>query len=1001
MTSDRFLDPPYNYARGAAVQSGAPPFDFERVIMRNFTLKASTHALQLFCDRYLNIAPEFAWFEAAGPFVLLAAINYGRMGPAASNTGYVSQIEVAFQVPLNWYRIEDGRRVFHASATVCPFIFVDEPSSVWTGREVYGWPKSLVWLTPGVDAWARDPRAPRTLFAASAMVFERLFAGQRQQPELVFEIEEAPSPTVTEFPPEPFNPLNPLLSWPRTLLGSLEAASSMAEMMVKAPWLGYSTPEESAPFAEVVAKALGGFDLFSRLPPANTINLKQFRDSQQPEAVSYQALINAQMATRSFNRGGLLGEQAMALGDLSGGFRIKIHRHPGWPIIESLGLEVAEQSVERGRTVSTLEPLFPFWVDVDFRYGKGEVLCWRTRHTDWAGPREASRVAVGGAPAGAETVEDSAPAAAADGADPADLRRLGLDPCSCSLPHLYNTSEGGAVQQAYGPFDFSNATVRVLPLLADWEKLREFCDGYLNDGCRTQFETRREEAEVDGVPKVREYYVPFVGTDGADRRNLFVPWGSYVYLIVTSYEEMSSELNIGWWARRRVAFAFPVKWYQRDAREGEEGWQLKSLGLVSPYVYADTGTAAEIGREMQGWPVTEARIESPAGPWLEDCGPVRPAERLTLCTEVFPALNAGQKLESRLLLEVTGRDVLPPTDEKGWQRIAAEWGERLMAETRRKQWWMGGLARGAFERWPGSPLDDWTPYRRLQWLKSQAFEILVAGLPINQVSLKQFRDAESPERACYQALNLYPEQLERIHDLRALDERLHVAIHRYPTQPIVKTLGLAVKWTDETGPGVVDYLQPIRPFWMQVDMKADLGRDVFWRAGTETWLRGDRCPLYFDEPETLQQHVALSYWVEDDPRNRRRLQDFRTRHVQREAEDLASDLFRFEVGSWGRDSFRDSLRAYRWREQEGGEDVGQAGLEPQLAIESIIGNRWLDFAAAEEEAAEQAPDPGFTIRQDTLGHPGTRDEFETIHNLEPLDPDYWRLAEEEPPAEED
>ena len=52
-------NPVFNLARGAAIITKPPPFDFENVFLRVFPLRADIHALRLFCDRYLNIAPEF------------------------------------------------------------------------------------------------------------------------------------------------------------------------------------------------------------------------------------------------------------------------------------------------------------------------------------------------------------------------------------------------------------------------------------------------------------------------------------------------------------------------------------------------------------------------------------------------------------------------------------------------------------------------------------------------------------------------------------------------------------------------------------------------------------------------------------------------------------------------------------------------------------------------------------------------------------------------------
>ena len=126
--------------------SVGPPFVFRNVTSRVFPIKANMAQLELFIDHYLNndIPPQIAHFRPSMPYVYLMMINYGSMVPAsvaAQNVGWVSQHEVTFTVPLEWwYENEKGQLVFKDWASVSPFIFVDDEMSLTTGREVYGWP---------------------------------------------------------------------------------------------------------------------------------------------------------------------------------------------------------------------------------------------------------------------------------------------------------------------------------------------------------------------------------------------------------------------------------------------------------------------------------------------------------------------------------------------------------------------------------------------------------------------------------------------------------------------------------------------------------------------------------------------------------------------------------------------------------------------------------------------------------------------------------------------
>src|SRR5690242_10833883 len=120
-------NPRFNSARGLnmALQT-PPPFDFRDVTMRVFPLRARLSTVQGFVDRYLNIVPDdVAYFRAFLPYVYLMLINYGPMSSTAANLGWISQREIAFSIPLEMYRRENGKYVFKDWAYNSPFIFVD------------------------------------------------------------------------------------------------------------------------------------------------------------------------------------------------------------------------------------------------------------------------------------------------------------------------------------------------------------------------------------------------------------------------------------------------------------------------------------------------------------------------------------------------------------------------------------------------------------------------------------------------------------------------------------------------------------------------------------------------------------------------------------------------------------------------------------------------------------------------------------------------------------
>src|SRR5690606_16268658 len=85
----------------------------------------------------------------------------------------------------------------------------------------------------------------------------------------------------------------------------------------------------------------------------------------------------------------------------------------------------------------------------------------------------------------------------------------------------------------------------------------------------------------------------------------FETFGSYVYLLVSvqggQIGVMWSEANnIGWWADKEVSFAVPVKCFRRSG--SGDGPELISLGLVSPFVFGNSGRAVITDREVNGRP---------------------------------------------------------------------------------------------------------------------------------------------------------------------------------------------------------------------------------------------------------------------------------------------------------------------------------------------------------------------------------------------------------------
>jgi hypothetical protein len=849
----------------AATLQSKPPTRFDGVTARVFPLRANMHRLAVFCDAYLNVAPEVTRFNPVLPFVYLMALDYGKMSVQAGNLGWVSQHEVAFAVPLEWHRPgPDGRMVLDW-AMVCPFIFVDDDMSLSTGREVYGWPKVRAWLSGQVNPWISDPLAVPPLMALSTMVYPELFAGRRQEPRVLLEIRGERLASMSQVPPDPRGPASLLSILPEAASGYASLLAALTEMVARSPLWGF--PGARPPGRAVDPRETTGWLLaaLSRGPSVNNITLKQFRDAEHPGRLCYQGVLCSEMRIERFNGGGMLGDARLLVGDPTGGHRIVVRRYAAQPIVESLGLEVAAETVVDDVPLATLKPLFPFWVGVDLSYGVGNAVCWRTLGSPWhVPPADSSRPPEVGAPAQRPAAER----------------------------HRFNTTLGAALQDVTGPFVFPNVTLRVLPLMADPKQLQSFCATYLEN----------------------THYA-------------FEPWGSYVYLVLASYEEMASGTdNIGWWADREVTFFVPVK-----RRSNED--TLLSVGMIPAFTYVNTTTAAITGSEVNGKPTFEATLESPPSTWMSTAGPAAEAAQplLVMRTMVLPVLGLGQKAEQRILLEVRRDDALPQADTDRWEPVADHWGRMLLHDHERKL----QQAKTA----------DFAETELFADAKALALEVLTLGQPLNTFTLKQFRDAGDPDRACYQGIVQGRRVIDEIYDLREIDELLHVRLHRYPNQPVQEVLGLRRKCTEVRGTVAVDVLQPIRPFWMRVALREELGRNLCWRAGDETWQAGrpldDGC-FSTDRPENRWKPAvgrSLARDLDEDGE--------KARHLRATAREWADPD---DAGP------RVSPEAAA---------AAVEAIEPQVVLEHILSAAWGDRGPLTRSRERRQAD--FWIRCDSVG----------------------------------
>lgn len=731
--------------------NNGPPFSFDGVTTRIFPLRAHRHALQRLCDTYLNLFPDEIQFRPLAPYAILSLLNYGRMSystETAAHYGWVAQNEVYFGVPLEWKR-RVGNRWLYGAGVVAPYIFVDQGWSIEVGREVYGWPKEPAVFDRQINTWAaRTPADREHLLTLATETFQTPFASERPTAVPLVEFDRAAplsiGPSLWQAPLELDNPW-----W------------GMMTMMRESMRLWTSATRDAAMMLPMMRDAMGL--LFGgKSPTLWTANLKQVRSLEDPAIATYQAITMAPMRLTSMTRAGFMGEGRMMLGDPTGGYRIRLHRHPLFPIVETLGLVVsseeqhsdARDSAIRGVTagvagntrldrfpeslsssdalehgVVTLAPLFPYWLEADLEYGAGQTLSWRAAHvldgvwhraTDARGPGNES-----------QALPFDHLASILDTPWEASATGQGASPAPGTLgasPGLFDPTWGARTIPA-PPYYYPRLTMRVLALPAT-----------------------KALADIVAALEVP----PQVGTV-----ELLDPARPCVLMMVTTSEEMGAQVNsAGWWWRRQVSFFIPVTW----TRDG-----VARDVLFSAVTFADSQLAAITAREI-GPQVISGELYAPPDSWLDYAGPVADRRLLWLATNVLPALDVDAEAKQRVLLEVLALD----------QHVGNITSSLASVN--------GPTVDGPAP--PSSPF-----FTRIHASLVEGGPLAYEDLRLCILARRTVRDATNPEALCYEewfSQNLFSISDDR-HQWHISNAPLELRIHQYPDRlALVDRLALAV-----------------------------------------------------------------------------------------------------------------------------------------------------------------------------------------------------------------
>lgn len=794
------MDPKRNSIRGEIELSKylQPPFEFRGVTSYVFPLRADISKLGQFCDSYLNslLGGEVAEFHPALPFVFLAVLHYEKMfakDPGQSlrevafsrsqPRSWVSQNELLFAVPVEWYRKESGRAVFNDWAYVTPFIFVDSDYSLTLGREVYGWPKLAASFTSEGGLWLSHPEDPShqmvVLTADLPWTNVHILPASNERDILrkLLGIDIKIPSTFSQLRPD-VNPLSLLLSWPQTVLGGLATMYDWIGVFggLANPWS--QPPVGQQPAASMMAKGLRNLgtvwsDLLRKqiasafLPDSSPS--REIRDFLE----RFSAIVSRSLPDSSLSR---------EIQDLLRNFLAEEERgHIKQFSFPQITLKQFPESRDPQKACYQALIKSPLHV---IRYGNGGLLgdvnllqgdttggFQLHLHYDKTDEKNVGKLILErlGLEVAKTTTKNREDIAILNPVYPfwfeGDLRyekgekiwwrvkgrtHTAMRPLTSRMTDLpLVLTAGGPFQQeqvinrnlkSMWPFPGQEVALHVYPLRADEKKLVDFCKNYLND------------------PYLPDQFQPYTAFEDF-----------YVYLIVVSYGSTPEDTRM---KPREVEFFLPVQWLKKGG--------VVSQLLVSPYVFIDSDNNTIIDREWNGRPTMDAKLYPtvpPDAPWPQA------NSRLQLKTELIA--DTPGPIKPELLLQIDHGAAAP-----------------AVAKQKRKN-------SSAPE--PKDVVDE--------ILFPKASD---GNRSISNVMVKEFRDAADPQLACYQEIMFFTQKIELLsNEAKELGINTHITIYKYKqdTYPIIEKLGL---------PGPV--CTPVKPFSLQIKAQEESRTDVYWRT---------------------------------------------------------------------------------------------------------------------------------------------------------------------------
>ena len=386
---------------------------------------------------------------------------------------------------------------------------------------------------------------------------------------------------------------------------------------------------------------------------------------------------------------------------------------------------------------------------------------------------------------------------------------------------------------------YNSVVAQIFPLRADLSRLQDFCETYLN------FSRYKE----DRAPLQFRAFAPWVLLEISD-------YGSIALL----------KQNVGWFAQHELIFAIPLEMYRRD--ENTDKLKFVDYVMAYPFTFVDNPVSISNGREVYGWPKVRVQFAPLAPTFLPDRARMLFDIRLELGLLTTPGVpqrapspwsSAKNRADDRAeRIEAHPLEFLkvyqtPGPSLSNWYGVE-QWFSafpKAMSSYMSAMSNMWGFAAPGRDNDPGYGALRKILTRRFgdgypnpQPGGSYGFKPVATMSPsMSVVTLKQFRDAEQPEFACYQALVVSRLDYAGFRDGGWLFDPAsgdttggyYIDIHDSPLEPVVGALGIDSVDRKSVGGQLVYTVRPSFPFWTLSDLSFGMGEQICWRSKNTTW----------------------------------------------------------------------------------------------------------------------------------------------------------------------